>query len=136
MRCPDCNKFVSLENEESPEVEPSVEVDSGRVSIGGTVSLVRVCADCSTELKSCEAGVDDEASVEIPKEHLGEGHDMDVEIEVGSVDESGGARYKKNIITANLSYTMRCSCQKREDKPLAEGDLTASAAAGEFEELV
>lgn len=135
MRCPDCNKFVSLENNEEPNIEPSCAVDSGRATIGATVELGRNCAECSQELKMCSVDAD-EVQVEIPKEHLGEGHDIEAEVEIDSVDESGGSRYKKNIITASMTYTLRCSYQKREEPDLATGDLSASAAAGEFEEMV
>lgn len=45
MRCPDCNKFVSIEIAE-PELE--LEVSDGEVT--GTVRLVQICAECNTEL--------------------------------------------------------------------------------------
>jgi hypothetical protein len=48
MRCPDCNKFVSFDEQE-PEIN-SIEVDdSGNVS--AEVRIVNACGDCGAELK-------------------------------------------------------------------------------------
>lgn len=47
-RCPDCNKFVSLD-------EPEVEVDGEDLISGGVcieVTITLQCAECGTELKS------------------------------------------------------------------------------------
>jgi len=51
-RCPNCEKFVSLETED-PEIqsdEISGDEDEGYAVIG-EVRIVRICADCSEELK-------------------------------------------------------------------------------------
>ncbi len=71
-RCPDCNKFVSLE-----EVEPEVntlEVDEEGI-IEADVRIVNACADCGTELKEYTFDFDGESddlqsAFEIHKEEM------------------------------------------------------------------
>ncbi len=48
-RCTDCNKFVSLELGESPEL--NLDVDAEGI-VTGDVTISRTCAECGTELKS------------------------------------------------------------------------------------
>jgi hypothetical protein len=53
MRCPDCNKFVSLETQE-PEVSdlqvehnpPADKQSEHTFTITGSVRIVRVCGEC------------------------------------------------------------------------------------------
>jgi len=72
---------------------------------------------------------------EIVATHKGEGHELEVEAEDVEVDESGGGRYQKNIITATIHVKVRCSCQTADQKdPVWEGDLKAEVAAGDFDE--
>lgn len=56
-RCPDCNKFVSLENQD-PEVE-SLELDVQRnadgpvgLFVSAEVKICRACQDCGTEIRT------------------------------------------------------------------------------------
>jgi hypothetical protein len=49
-RCPDCNRFVSLEMEE-PEIEACDVDPGGELEI--TARLVKVCAECGTEIREC-----------------------------------------------------------------------------------
>lgn len=53
MRCPDCNKFVSYD-----EQEPELSVDLQDGNITGSVRVVLPCAECGTELKEQEFDVD------------------------------------------------------------------------------
>jgi len=47
MRCPDCNKFVSLDTDQEPELNVDVGEDG---TINGDVRIANACADCGTEL--------------------------------------------------------------------------------------
>ena len=53
-RCPDCNKFVSLDSEQDPEV--SIDVDEeGHVT--GSVQIANACEQCGTEMYTAEFDV-------------------------------------------------------------------------------
>lgn len=126
MRCESCAKFVSLENGD-PEVN-DLDITSEQVTCN--VRLVRTCADCSGEMK--EANLDLEDTIDHPEIPKGEGdkHEFDVEEDGAEVNESGGGRYKKNMIGVEVSYKAKCSCGWTH-----EGTLTGEEAAGSFEEL-
>lgn len=140
MRCPDCNKFVSMENGD-PEVD-RLEVEmSGNESYIVTMeaSLVRNCAECSTELK--RTMVDSEQTVVlevVERECLSteaeDGiHDPVIDEKDSSVDESGG-RYAKNMISCTVTYTVTCNnggCALQK-----QDTISAETNAGSFEESV
>lgn len=44
-RCPDCNKFVSIDM-----AEPELDLELGDGEVTGSVRLVQTCAECGTEL--------------------------------------------------------------------------------------
>jgi hypothetical protein len=65
MRCPDCNKFVSLELGE-PEVtsDPEVEeTDKGKGIVRLTISVPKVCAECGTEMQTKEIEIETEVDL-------------------------------------------------------------------------
>lgn len=153
MRCPDCNKFVSLELGEEPEAE--LEVSDGVVT--GTVQIVRNCADCGTELK--EATFDVEVTLPTLVEHANEiaaarearekehkdkevagetpsmdededEHDMEVEVDECQATEEGGGRYKKSYYGVDVTFTAKCSCGKEE-----QGSFEDKIAASHMDEV-
>lgn len=116
MRCPDCNKFVSFEEQE-PEVDNLEISEDGQIT--GEIRIVNACAECSNELTESSFEID--VSMEIPKKHTGEGHDL--EIEDGGcerISRSGyfkkgefvpaSGRYAKTFYGFELSYSVKCSC--------------------------
>lgn len=128
MRCPDCNKFVGLETQD-PEVNDLDIDDAG--SISGNVRVYRQCADCSTELK--ETTFDIDASVEDLPNKCGDDDYHNLTIEETSCDltESGGGRYKKNMIGFSLSYHVKC-----EDCSYSvTGIIEDATSASSFDEL-
>lgn len=135
MRCPDCNKFVGLENGDL-EADLSVESDGDKGTVTGTVRVVRNCAECGQELK--EANFDVDESFDIPEAHRGEDHDLDVEVLDEEVTESGGGRYAKNNVGYSLTAAVTCNCEaaQKAGEPVAEIDLADSMPAGQFDELV
>lgn len=68
MRCPDCSKFVSMENGEPEfsgfEVSVDGDADSFSVTITGEVHLDRNCADCGTTLKAADYSIDQDITMD------------------------------------------------------------------------
>ncbi len=163
MRCPDCNKFVSLECGDEPEAE--LEVSDGVVT--GTVRLVRNCAECGTELKEASFDVEVEipamvAHAEMHKREAEErakarkakeeaqaaegGEDaedaddeedeefeQEVEVDTSEATEEGGGRYKKSYFGVNVGFTVKCSCGKEGSEEI--GTFEDKVAASEMDEL-
>lgn len=127
MRCPQCNKFVGMENG-----DPEANMDFTGGTISGDVRLTRNCAECSTELKDYTYSI--EQQVDVPEGHEGEGHDLELEHDDPEVVESGGGRYAKNMIGVSFECRIRCSCQAKEADPLVTVTVEDSTNAGSFEE--
>jgi len=136
IRCPDCNKFASLDTQE-PEVE-GLEIEDnadGHATVMATVRMVRACADCGTELK--ETSFDVEAEVTgIPEAHAGlnrpedgdDGHELEVEDVSIEATATGGGRYAKNMIGFALEFKVTCpKCEGFEVTGQVEDSLQASA---------
>lgn len=131
MRCPDCNKFVSMEFSD-PEVS-SIEVsEDGEVT--ASVTITRTCADCGNDLKTAEL----EMAVDLGKEceeHVNEaGQDVhDLDVEQGDVNqiEKGGGRYAKSYFGAEVCFTITCKCDKTFE---VEGTMSDEIAASMMEE--
>lgn len=111
-RCPDCNKFVGLEQGD-PELDLSVEGDR----VTGYVRLVLTCADCGGEMKEANLDIDLDIDHDCEKNE-----DDDFEIEDESAeptdryetkDRHGKAiknfRYQKHFYGAEISITVRCN---------------------------
>jgi hypothetical protein len=130
MRCPDCQKFVSLEFQD-PEVD-GLEIADSTVSC--TVRLVRNCGECGQEMK--EANLELSTEIEVPEGHSGKGHEL--EVEETSVDqiEEGGGRFKKSYFGATVSFAVKCSCQPASSKPLLSGEMSDKIQASGMDEMV
>lgn len=65
-RCPDCNRFVSTELSEDLEDSSLTveEIDKGKGRVTGSLTLVRTCAECGTELQKMDVDID--LTFEIP----------------------------------------------------------------------
>lgn len=55
MRCPDCNKFVSYDDSNDPDIQ-DISYADGHVS--AQIRVVLPCGDCGTELKSADFDLD------------------------------------------------------------------------------
>lgn len=149
MRCPDCNKFVSLELQE-PEfdslevsVTKSEERDAGPdgfvAHVTGSCRIVRNCGECGQELKEATLEIDkeidfhrDELAVPLSDEDLG---DATVETENEDQLEEGGGRYAKSYFgaTAELVVTAGKGANVIE---LCREEWSDKVAASEMDELV
>ena len=137
-RCPDCNKFVSIEQED-PEWDPEVEADdlagtrqTGRVT--GEVRLALSCADCGTEL----AEATQEAEIAFTLEHeaepgcLGlkapEGPELELEANATATDRyEGKGRGARHFYGADLEATVKCLACEAEVTVMGQVEEQASA---------
>jgi hypothetical protein len=140
MRCPDCNKFVGLETGE-PEAELDVEVadDNQSAHVTGTVRVFRNCADCGVELKETTFEIDEE--VDLKDHKIDEQAEVDgATVDAGAVEatESGGGRYKKNMIGYTLTYCIDIPWKlgKKEGTVTHEETIEDSVQASAFDEMV
>lgn len=148
MRCPDCNKFVSLDFSD-PEVEGELAVDSDGL-VTAEVHLTRTCADCCTALKEAQLSMESRLTGDAASRlaaHLeahrqadegkgegsGEAWELSVENDgVEPIEESGG-RFKKSYFGATVTFTIKCSC---DDEWSVSGTLDGKVAAADMDELV
>jgi len=135
MRCPDCQKFVSMDTAGADEcVDVSIEIDSlenSTVSVACEVRVTRVCADCGTELKELTFDIEETLEVTLAGRKLTEDELNSLHASLDDVDtsESGGGRYAKNIIS--FDGTIEVYLDKVMVGSVKVGD---SAAASAFEE--
>jgi hypothetical protein len=151
--CPSCNKLCSLENGE-PEVE-NLELTDGELT--ASIRLVRQSACCSEDMKEYtyepNLNIQSEILAHLKKFHK-ELFDGDNEaprdgVELPEfeasengcdVDESGGGRYAKNIISISLNVDVICQSDihdsEKADAVVGSFGLTDSTNAGSFDELV
>lgn len=153
MRCPDCGKFVSMENGE-PDVNLECEYSDGSFQISGEIHHARNCADCSTELKSIDLSPDVDvelhqfedfdklsaADQQAFKLALDKGEaSIECDPEDGEVEESGGGRYQKNIITVRVPFTItvKATVSKKDPGPVTltySGEVSEENPASAYEE--
>lgn len=131
MRCPDCQKFVSM-NFEEPEVD-SLEIDNDG-QITASVIITRSCGECGTNLKTADLDMSTDQT-EACKDHQNddesETHDLSVEEDgINQVEEIGG-RYAKSYFGAELCFIITCKC---DPKFKVEGSVIDKVAAGAMEE--
>lgn len=141
MRCPDCQKFVSLDNVDPDVSDLSIELQNSMLLITASVRCVRACAECGGELKEITHDFSEEVDpMELPqikesKELQENLKDIEFDIEPDSceIEESGGGRYAKNIIACVLAYRIKA---KYQDHAFSyDGSMTEEAAASSYEEL-
>ena len=133
MRCPDCNKFVSLEMAD-PDVQATL---SGR-SVSVETSISRTCAECSQELKTGNFSTDldfEDAIEKHYKESKGCANKDDLEVEVQDVEpvEEGGGRYAKSYY--GFSATVIVKCNTCEEEITSQG-VSDKMAASHMDESV
>jgi len=155
MRCPDCSKFVSMENADPEVNDIEGQADIANVIITASVRGVRNCAECGTELKDCDMDMEDTVDVEqldgfkkltevqqaglLAALEAGEA-EIEVEDNGGEVDEAGGGRYAKNMLTTRILYKLTITFKAVESGNEVtvsiehEGDLESKNAASEFNE--
>lgn len=130
-RCPDCNKFVSLE-ENDPEIDLLLNPGDNPkdLVIEGTVRLVNACAECGTELK--EAILDIEQQIPMPDGHIGHGVTFEILNSERVNRAEGKGRGLKTFYGFEAAYRIECSCGALE--PI-EDNIEAEIQASDMEDL-
>jgi hypothetical protein len=128
MRCPECNKFVSLDTEGDPEIELEADETTGEVT--GTVRIVNACADCGAEMTEATFDVDvdfPEAAKHMAEHPDDEAHALDLEDpSADRTDRSEGkGRGTRTFYGAEAEFTVSCRCEFKETKPWSD-DIQAS----------
>ena len=101
MRCSDCNKFVSFDTEQEPEIDISVDDDG---VVNGTVRIVNTCAECGTELKegTFDLEVDLSGAIADHREEHRQKSDKDGAVAGHTsleVEDDGGSRFEDSVTT-------------------------------------
>jgi hypothetical protein len=152
-RCPDCNKFVSLDSEQDPEV--SIDVD-GEGHVTGSFSIMNACQDCGTEMFTSEFDVNVSASditrgedektlesflseckakAEEIEKNPDHGEDLEVELEVEESDmertsrSEGKGRGTRTFYGARVGFTVKATFRgvTSEFEGSVEDDIQASS---------
>lgn len=91
MRCDSCNKFVSYDTENEPQIDGEEMAEDGTFTIELTHTLP--CADCGTDLKSCSHTL--EGKVDLPKcKKKGEAHDWSFNLETEALTDTITGRWE------------------------------------------
>lgn len=163
-RCPDCQKFVGLEQAD-PEVD-SVEITSAgeinpetgeqAIEVGGDVRLVLNCAECSSEMKEANLTLEGEvtfthskvdkrpegASMSEPPEDtesvMCDATEEDFEVEVDSSEPTDAYRPEGRPARYQTHYYgVEVTVRVKCNKCAAEDtfDIDVEESAGSFEEM-
>jgi hypothetical protein len=133
MRCPDCNKFVSYDEQE-PEI---TDIDIDGDVVRGSVRVVLPCAECGTDLKECEM----EFEIGIKQQPTAgewEIDDSSAELSSRTVDKDRhgkqikNARYMKTMYGASIKVTLKTEAVEEE---FLELECEVEEAASAFEEV-
>lgn len=130
-RCPSCEKMVGLETEVEDPDGSDWEYDPATGNVTGTVRVVRKCVDCSEEMKECTFDVDVHAE---PDAKTKDGDEYAVEIDTYEATETGGGRYKKNMIGFELSGHVTRT-RKGKETEVAKFDASDNTQASGFDDL-
>ena len=132
MRCSDCNKFVSFD-EQDPEIEDISVDDEG--SVQANVRIVNACDQCGAELKEATLDMETDDPCDAYRLHLedvkGEAKDHKLEVEETSSSRTqrseGKGRGTKTFYGATIDYKVTCGCGKFEHEGTMEDDTQASS---------
>jgi hypothetical protein len=111
-RCPDCAKWVSVE-----QPEPEVDIDIQGDDISGTVRIVLECANCGTELKQTEFDVAVDISEHLkhkcPDAEIGVGWNAEMEdIEATMRQHPPKAQRRTTYYGASGNIRLKCQCDE------------------------
>jgi len=140
MRCPDCNKFVSFDTDNDPEVNDERVDEAGLVSV--EVRIVNTCGECGTELKDTTLNFDVDLTTEVAahyeeKPECKAANDLSVEIEATRTDRRQthdrkgklitNSRYQKQFYGAEAEATVTCGCCSESFTATAGDEVQASS---------
>jgi len=126
MRCNDCNKSVSFDDDSEPEVTDEIAEDD---TIVVSVRHVRCCDECSAELQEYEYAFDREIDNDIYESHSGEDHELFVESEFAIYPV---LRKRKTFFKIAGTAILRCECQ---DDVIGRYELEEEVSSSDYEEV-
>lgn len=127
MRCTSTNKFASFD-------EPEVTLEQDEIdgcTYSASVRVVRPCAECGEEAAEYTFELEQELECPTCADDPADGFEL-IASEDPTCDESGGSRYKKNMFTAEIAFTAKCTACGTE---IAD-TVSNNAAASWFDSLV
>jgi len=136
-RCPECNKFVSLDTDSDPQF--SVDVDDVGV-VTGSVDIVNACGECGTDLRGATLDVEADLSDQISahredhkdqKDEHDELQGVETTDESRSVDTKGKGRGMRTFYGAECTIKVVCKCGEEFTE-----DWKSHVAASAMDELV
>ena len=134
MRCTDCNKFVSFDDSNEPEVQDVNVDDNGYIT--AEVRFVLTCAECGAELKegnySLDGNVDLSSHDTSPKEDKDPMDVHSLEAEEDSCSMETVSTKSKTNYQVSLSVKVTCTACDFEETVELSGEMTS----GEMDELV
>lgn len=166
MRCPDCNKFVSMDNADPEVNQLDAELDGGMIRVTSEVRCSRQCAECGTDLKELNLELDTEIMIvelsgfkelspedqtfitealadmgtlpDVDEKTSGSPEfEVDIEESSSSIDEGGGGRFKKNMLTTHVEGNITVTVTHPAGPSIKFGgpvELESENAASEFDE--
>jgi hypothetical protein len=143
MRCPDCNKFVSYNDEDEIEVqseEATYDKEDRTVQVQIEVRIAKTCGECGTELK--EATIEIDKTIEnVDESEAGDG-DFEIDTELSSDSWSKGhGRWTETFYGVSGTITVKRPDEDRKKPALWSSEITievkdACVAASGMDELV
>ena len=135
-RCSQCNKFVSLEEEE-PE-EQSVDIDTDG-TITASYEIINSCGECGNNLRSATIDLEVGPGKEI-EEHLkielaqGKNHDLEVEANAERDQTTKGkGRGLKTFYGVRANFTVKCSCDPEFEYETEAEDYVQASGMDELD---
>lgn len=128
MRCPDCNRFVSLDSEVEPEVDVDIN-EEGQVT--GTARMVNACGECGGELTEYTFDLDEEADdatahmESFPEDQRGK-HKFTCEGSASRMDSFGKGSRPAHFYGVSVDILVKCECGKHESTVTIEDQVQAS----------
>jgi hypothetical protein len=132
-RCESCGKMAALEREAETQADPELSIATQEVT--AEVRVVGKTECCGDERKEYTYSLTAAVPPEVFEEHDGDGHELELDADDPEVNESGGGRYKKNMVAVEIVFRVRCECQPANDPPLYEGTMRDEVSASSFDEL-
>ena len=135
-RCPDCNKFVSIEMADpewiqEPEIAMDTEIPD---TVTGELRLVQTCAECGEELT--EAALEVEENFELshnPDCEAKSDEPLELSYDASNNDRmEGKGRSAKHFYGADITITLTCPKCKAETKV----ETMVEEQSSSFESLV
>ena len=139
MRCPDCNKFVGMDDSNEPEVEDVDVDDEGCVT--AEVRIANCCSECGTELKEAQFSLEGQVPLATfrghvcPDEKPEEGVEASESMPLLEADEEtsertsrteGKGRGTRTYYGVDIVVRVKCGCGEKSEYVKMSDEVQAS----------